>query len=180
MANREKSIELLNIAVSKEIQTVLQYLYFQFHFEDKGYTHLAKLFKNVSIKEMMHIDMLSDRILFLKGDVIMKSADSIVYLDKVDGKMEIDIQKVLQIAAEMESKTVDLYNDFASQCGAAGDSTSKRLFEKLIEIEEQHEDTFDIEGDNFKKFGDTYLALQTIQRVQGNDEDGHEDIGTND
>ena len=40
MANREKSIELLNKGVAKEIETVLQYLYFQFHFEDKGYTHL--------------------------------------------------------------------------------------------------------------------------------------------
>ena len=128
----------------------------------------------------MQIERLADRILWRKGDVIMKSYDSIVDVDKVDGKMESDIQKVLQIDEEMESKTVDLYNDFASKWGAAGDSNSKRLFEKLIEIEEQHEDTFDIEGDNFKKFGDTYLALQTIQRVQGNDEDGHEDIGTHD
>ena len=74
-------------------------------------------------------------------------------------------------------KTVDLYNDYAAQCGAAGDATSKRLFEQLIEVEEEHEDTFDIEGDNYDKFGDTYLALQTIQRVQNNDEDGHQDVG---
>ena len=88
MANREKSIELLNKGVAKEIETVLQYLYFQFHFEDKGYTHLSKLFKNVAIKEMMHIDMLSDRILFLKGDVIMKPLSDIVYLEKKDDKIE--------------------------------------------------------------------------------------------
>ena len=94
MANREKSIELLNKGVAKEIETVLQYLYFQFHFEDKGYTHLAKLFKSVAIKEMMHIDMLSDRILFLKGDVIMKPLSDIVYLDKKDDKIDLDIRKV--------------------------------------------------------------------------------------
>ncbi len=177
MANREKSIELLNKGVAKEIETVLQYLYFQFHFEDKGYTHLAKLFKNVAIKEMTHIDMLSDRILFLKGDVIMKPETNIVYLDKKDGELDFDIRKILKIASDLENRTVDLYNDYASQCGAAGDATSKRLFEKLVEIEEEHEDTFDIEGDNYDRFGDTYLALQTIQRVQNNDEDGHEDIG---
>ena len=100
MANREKSIELLNKGVAKEIETVLQYLYYQFHFEDKGYTHLSKMFKNIAIKEMMHIDMLSDRILFLKGDVIMKPVSEIVYLDKVDGKVDLDIRKVLQIAAD--------------------------------------------------------------------------------
>lgn len=177
MANRAKSIELLNKGVAKEIETVLQYLYFQFHFEDKGYTHLSKLFKNIAIKEMTHIDMLSDRILFLKGDVIMKPMSEIIYLDKKDGKVDLDIKKVLKISAEMESKTVDLYNDFAKQCAEEGDATSKRLFEQLIEVEEEHEDVFDIEGDNFEKFGDTYLALQTIQRVQGNDENGHQDVG---
>lgn len=177
MANRAKSIELLNKGVAKEIETVLQYLYFQFHFEDKGYTHLAKLYKNVAIKEMMHIDMLSDRILFLKGDVIMKPVSEIVYLDKKEGQVDLDIKRVLEISAELERKTVDAYNDFAMQCGAAGDATSKRLFEKLIEIEEEHEDTFDIECDNYVKFGETYLALQTIQRVNGREESGREDIG---
>ena len=177
MANRDKSIELINKGVAKEIETVLQYLYFQFHFEHNGYTHLAKLFKNVAIKEMMHIDMLSDRILFLKGDVIMRPASDIVYLDKVDGKPDLKIEKVLKIAAQMENMTVDLYNDFAKQCGEAGDATSKRLFERLVEVEEEHEDTFDIECDNYEKFGETYLALQTIQRDGGNDESGHEDIG---
>ena len=116
MANREKSIELLNKGVAKEIETVLQYLYFQFHFEDKGYTHLAKLFKNVAIKEMTHIDMLSDRILFLKGDVIMKPETNIVYLDKKDGELDFDIRKILKIASDLENRTVDLYNDYASQC----------------------------------------------------------------
>ncbi len=177
MVNRNKSIELLNKGVAKEIETVLQYLYFQFHFEDKGYTHLAKMFKNIAIKEMMHIDMLSDRILFLKGDVIMKPQSDIVYLEKVDGVIDLDIAKVLSISANMESKTVDIYNDFAKQCGDLGDATSKRLFERLIEVEEEHQDIFEIEGDNCIKFGETYLALQTIQRVKNNDESGHEDVG---
>ena len=177
MATKEKSIELLNKAVEKEIETVLQYLYFQFHFEDKGYSHLAKLFKNVAIKEMGHIDMLSDRILFLKGDIIMKATSDIVYLKKDGDKVDLDIKNVLAIAADMEKRTVDLYNDFACQCGAIGDATTKRLFEKLVEIEEEHEDTFDIEGDNVEKIGNTYLALQTIQRIPDNDESGKEDIG---
>ena len=181
MATRAKSIELLNKAVAKEIETVLQYIYFQFHFEDKGYTHLSNLFRNISMKEMGHIDMLSDRILFLKGDIIMKPMSDIVYLDKNNGEVELDIKKVLAISAEMERKTVDLYNDFASQCAAEGDSTTKRLFERLVQIEEEHEDTFDIEGDNFDKFGEKmYLAIQTIQRVQKNDEGGAEDIGLED
>ena len=39
MATRDKSIELLNKGVAKAIETVLQYIYFQAHLEDTGYTH---------------------------------------------------------------------------------------------------------------------------------------------
>lgn len=173
MVHREKSIELLNHAVALEIETVLQYLYFHFHFEDKGYSHLAKLFKMISIKEMQHIERLSERILFLKGDVVMKPSKGIVYLSKnASGEVDLDIKKVLEIASALELSTVEIYNKWACECGATGDSASKRLFEELVEQEESHEDTFDIEGDNFAKFGDTYLALQSIQRMGGNAESG--------
>lgn len=169
MLHREKSIELLNNAVALEIETVLQYLYFHFHFEDKGYSHLAKLFKMISIKEMGHIERLSERILFLKGDVIMKPSKGIVYLAKNStGTIDFDIKKVLEIASNLELSTVEIYNKWAVECGAADDSASKRLFEELVEQEESHQDTFDIEGDNFAKFGDTYLALQSIQRIDEN------------
>ncbi len=168
MKHREKSVELLNHAVALEIETVLQYLYFHFHFEDKGYGHLAKLFKMISIKEMGHIEKLSERILFLKGDVVMKPSKGIIYLEKdKSGDINFDIKRVLEIASGLESSTVDLYNKWACECGATGDSASKRLFEELVEMEEEHEDIFDIEEDNFIKFGDTYLALQSIQRMGG-------------
>lgn len=171
MMHREKSIKLLNNAVAIEIETVLQYLYFHFHFEDKGYSHLAKLFKITAIKEMGHIERLSERILFLKGDVIMKPSKGIVYLEKdTPGKIEFDIKKVLEIAIALEISTVELYNKWACECGTEGDSASKRLFEELVEQEEEHQDTFDVEEDNFVRFGDTYLALQSIQRVGGNTE----------
>lgn len=167
MKHREKSIELLNNAVALEIETVLQYLYFHFHFEDKGYSYLANLFKSISIKEMGHIDRLADRIMFLKGEVIMKPSKGIVYLEKSKtGDINVDVKKVLGIAAELESITVDLYNKWACECSAEGDSASKRLFEELVANEEEHEDIFDTEGDNFHKFGDTYLALQSVQRVK--------------
>ena len=63
---------------------------------------------------MMHIDMLSDRILFLQGYVIMKPMSDIVYLEKKDDRIELDIRKVLQISAEKEIKTDDIYNDYTA------------------------------------------------------------------
>ncbi|MEX0982524.1 MAG: hypothetical protein WD577_07665 [Bacteroidales bacterium] len=43
-------------------------------------------------------------------------------------------------------------------------SHSKKLFEALVEDEERHFDQYDIELENMGKFGDNYLALQSIER----------------
>ena len=66
---KQKSIELLNKAVSDELTAVHQYMYFHFHCDDQGYLLLAGLFKRTAIEEMLHIEKLAERILFLKGEV---------------------------------------------------------------------------------------------------------------
>ena len=71
---REKSIELLNKAVADELSAVHQYMYFHFHCDDQGFDLLANLFKRTAIEEMMHIEKLAERILFLKGEVEIKAS----------------------------------------------------------------------------------------------------------
>ncbi|HOL96679.1 MAG TPA: ferritin-like domain-containing protein, partial [bacterium] len=70
----QKSIELLNKAVADELAAVHQYMYFHFHCDDQGYDLLAALFKRTAIEEMLHIERIAERILFLKGDVILKAS----------------------------------------------------------------------------------------------------------
>jgi len=41
MIQREKSIELLNMAVAEEMNAVNQYMYFHILLEDMGYDYLA-------------------------------------------------------------------------------------------------------------------------------------------
>ena len=60
--NREKSIELMNKAVADELLAIEQYLYFHFICEDRGYDPLSAIFKRVSIVEMTHLEMLSQRV----------------------------------------------------------------------------------------------------------------------
>ena len=72
MIKREKSIELLNKAVADEMTAVNQYMYFHFRLDDMGYDLLSSLFKRTAITEMMHVERLAERILFLKGEVEMK------------------------------------------------------------------------------------------------------------
>lgn len=152
----QKSIELLNKAVADELSAVHQYMYFHFHCDDQGYDLLANLFKRTAIDEMMHIERLSERILFLKGDVEMTAAEGVKKISSV--------KEMLEMACKMETASARDYNRWANECSKAEDSVSKKLFEELVAEEEGHFDRYDKEADNLIKFGDNYLALQSIER----------------
>jgi bacterioferritin len=68
----KKNIEPLNKAVAEELSGVNQYMYFHFHCSDQGFDLLANLFRKAAIEEMIHVEPLAKRILFLKGDVEMQ------------------------------------------------------------------------------------------------------------
>lgn len=152
----EKSIELLNKAVADELHAVHQYMYFHFHCDDQGYDLLALLFKKTAIAEMIHVERLAERILFLKGDVNMNVKDKV--------KQTKDVKEMLKTAAGMEEESAREYNIWANECSANADSASKKLFEELVIEEETHFDQYDTELENMAKFGENYLALQSIER----------------
>ena len=152
----EKSIELLNKAVGDELSAVHQYMYFHFHCDDQGYDLLAGLFKRTAIEEMMHIERLADRILFLKGDVNLDAAEQVQSIQ--------DVGEMLKLATQMEQGSIRDYNNWALECGAAADSMTKKLFESLLEDEERHFGQYDNEADNLERYGKEYLALQSIKR----------------
>ena len=154
--NREKSIELLNRAVADEMTAVNQYMYFHFRCDDMGYDLLSSLFKRTAIVEMTHVEQLAERILFLKGEVEMKCSAPV---EKIH-----DVKQMLEKAAQMETGSVEDYNNWANECSAAADSVSKKLFEALTAEEEAHLDQFETEIENMDKFGNNYLALQSIDR----------------
>lgn len=153
---KEKSIELLNKAIADELSAVHQYMYFHFHCDDQGYELLSGLFKRTAIEEMMHVEKLADRILFLKGEVEMKAAEEV--------KKIHDVAEMLKIACSMEESSAIDYNNWANESSKNADSQTKKLFEMLVEDEERHFSQYDLEMDNLKKFGDKYLALQSIER----------------
>ena len=74
------------------------------------------------------------------------------------------IEEMLTLAAEMETSSARDYNNWANECSQNADSVSKTLFESLVQDEERHFDQYDVEMDNLNRFGDNYLALQSIER----------------
>ncbi len=155
----EQSVELLNKAIADELYAVHQYMYFHFHCDDQGYDLLAGLFKRTAIDEMIHIEKLAERILFLKGDVKLNAASEVLNIT--------EIKEMLEQASKMEQESARDYNLWANECSANADSVSKSVFESLVLDEERHFDQYDTEVENLTKFGEGYLALQSIERSKG-------------
>jgi bacterioferritin len=105
---------------------------------------------------MIHIEDLAERILFLKGEVKLAASGEV--------KKIHEVKKMLKLAADMETASANDYNNWANECSQNADSVSKSLFERLVMDEERHFDQYDVEMDNLDKFGDNYLALQSIER----------------
>ena len=131
MKLKEKSIELLNRAVADELTAVHQYMYFHFHCDDMGYDTISSIFKRIAITEMMHVERLAERILFLKGEVEMKTSKGVQKIT--------DVEKMLEKAAEMEMGSVNDYNEWAAECGRNADAVTKKMFEDLVAEEEEHQ-----------------------------------------
>jgi len=151
---KEKSIKLLNQGVADELQAIHQYMYFHMHLDDEGFGPLAALFKRTAIQEMGHLEALAERILFLKGDVEMVAAGPV---EKI-----IEPGAMLAKVISMEEDAIRSYNEAARACDANGDAGSKQLFERLVGEEEGHLDHFDKQRDNIRRFGPSYLALQSF------------------
>jgi bacterioferritin len=155
----EKSQEILNRAVADELTAVHQYMYFHFHCDDQGYDLLADLFKKTAIEEMLHVERIADRILFIGGDVDMTVGGEVQKIH--------DVKKMLETARGMEETSIKDYNQYAIECSNNADSATKKLFEDLVIDEERHFDQYDTEIESMEKFGDRYLALQSIERSKG-------------
>lgn len=131
-------------------------MYFHFLCDDMGYDLLAGLFKRAAIDEMMHVEKLAQRILFLKGEVKMKVGGNVQQIK--------DVSKMSELTSKMEQESAQEYNVWANVCAANADSATKQIFEDLVAEEERHYDQYDTEHDNLKKFGTRYLALLSIER----------------
>ncbi|MBP1626773.1 MAG: bacterioferritin [Holophagaceae bacterium] len=152
--DRAKSIALLNQAVADELQAVHQYMYFHFWLNDMDLQPLSLLFKRTAIEEMLHVERLAERILFLKGEVEMVVAGPV---EKIHDPIEM-----LRKGMAMEDGSQESYNASALACSANADAASKQLFEALVLDEERHFDQYEKEMDKIQKLGPSYLALQSF------------------
>ena len=100
------------------------------------------------------MEALAERILFLKGDVRMAAAAPV---ETITGPAAM-----LAKAVEMEQGSARDYNCAAQTSGANADAVSKHIFEHLVGDEEGDQNEFERQLENIRRFGLSYLALQSF------------------
>lgn len=143
-------IEVLNKAREMELHAIYQYMNQHYGLDDMDYGELAKNIKLVAIDEMRHAEMFAERIKELGGEPLAESSQKVQKGQKVEQIFSHDIK--------LEDDTIDIYNQFLQVCRDNGDSITAKLFEQIIEEEQEHLNYFDDVGEHIKDLGSSYLA----------------------
>jgi bacterioferritin len=129
----EKLREMLNEAITKEIQVSIQYLWQ--HVQLIGGKGIASgsQFRQVSITEMKHAEKIAERLCHLKGIPAAKPSPITV------GNT---LKESLELDARAEEVTIQLYKKIVEQAEQEGDVTTGSLFRQILEDEEKHHELF--------------------------------------
>jgi len=149
-SRKAKVIDVLNKARAMELQAISQYMNQHYNLDDMDYGELAANIKLIAIDEMRHAEMFAERIKELGGEPVSDPSAKTKKGQKVEDVFPFD--------ADLEDNTIDVYNQFLLACRENGDSTSMKLFEAIIDEEQEHFNYFDSIGDHIEKLGAAYLA----------------------
>ena len=150
---KQKVINLLNEARSRELTAINQYMIHHYELEDKDFGKVALKIKDIALAEMKHAEKLAERILFLKGEPTSKP-------DATPKKGQ-EILEMLATDMALEAQAVKMYNEAAVICASERDQKSKDLFEELLSDEEKHLNFFENIKNHVENLGEAYLATLT-------------------
>ena len=159
MRGDQRVIEFLNKALRHELAAVNQYWLHYRILDNWGYKDFAKTWREESIEEMRHADVLVARILFLDGQPNMQSLDQLRIGRGVKEIIECDL------AAEMDART--LYLEAAQYCLTVNDRVSQNLFEELTTDEEKHIDFLEAQLTLIEQLGVQLYAQRHIGGLEG-------------
>ncbi|WP_395110871.1 bacterioferritin [Actinomadura sp. SCN-SB] len=154
MEGDNEIIALLNEQLTAELTAINQYFLHSKMQENWGYTRIAKHTREESIDEMRHAERLTNRILFLEGLPNYQKIGTLRIGQTVVEQLRADLQIELEAVARLRPG-IDLMR-------SRGDITSARLFEDILEDEEQHIDYLETELGLVESLGEqNYLQRLT-------------------
>jgi bacterioferritin len=124
---------LLNSAIAREIQVVVQYMWQ--HVQAPGVKGVAVKdeFKRVAIEEMKHAEKIAERLWYL-GDTPTTKPTPIVVGNS--------LKEYLELNAKAEVEAVEMYRQIIQLATKEGDVTTAFIFKEILEDEEDHHDLF--------------------------------------
>ena len=125
--------DMMNQAIAREIQVSVQYMWQHVMAKGLESAAISDVFEDVAIEEMKHAEKIAERIFYFDVFPTIKP-DPI----KVGGT----IKEMLEYDAKAEEEAIELYKKIIKQAGSEGDSTTRLLFEEILENEEEHHDKF--------------------------------------
>ena len=154
MKGDAKVIELLNEALKNELTAVNQYWLHYRMLDNWGVHKLAKFERGESIDEMKHADRLSERILFLEG----------LPNFQLLGRLRIGerVEEILRSDLELELEALEQLKGAIAHCESVRDYVSRDLFSDILENEEEHVNTLEMQFDMIEQMGlQNYIQLQS-------------------
>ena len=139
----ERLKEMLNQAISMEIQVSIQYMWQ--HVQWGGVKHFAVSdeLEDIAIQEMKHAEKIAERLWYLGGTPTTKPAPITV------GE---NLWEMVDLDRLAEEGAIKLYKEIVKQAADEGDVTTRVIFESILEEEEEHHDFFiSVAEDNEKK-----------------------------
>ncbi len=143
-------IGVLNEARGMELHAISQYMNQHYGLDNMDYGELAKNVKLIAIDEMRHAEMFAERIKELAGEPTSEPADKV--------QKGQQTEQIFAFDSGLEDHTIDRYNQFLLVCRESGDSTTVKLFEQIIDEEQEHLNYFANVRDHIKDLGAVYLA----------------------
>lgn len=129
----KKLLNLLNDAISRELQVSIQYMWQHVQWSGiKGFVVKDELEK-VAISEMKHAEAIAERLVYLGGTPTTKPAEIVV------GKT---LKRMIQRDIRDEENAIKLYKQIIALARKEKDETTTRLFMSILSDEEEHHDTF--------------------------------------
>ena len=129
----DELLKLMNRAIAREMQVSIQYMWQHIQWVGvKGFTVRDQL-KLIAINEMTHAEMIADRLNYLGGVPTTKP-------DEIN--VGETLKEMIQNNSKAETEAIALYKQIIKKCRDEDDVVTRKLFEQILQDEENHLDMF--------------------------------------
>lgn len=151
MSTHAKSIDDLQQALAMELAAVNQYMLHAHVLEDWGLDLLAAKMRAEMQEELGHAQEYIRRIMFLKGDPVLKPAKVPQRAQSLAGMFSVDLAD--------EDEAIRFYSQASRMAGEVGDIGTRTIFERIVLDEEGHKAWLELQLDLLKRMGEpAYIA----------------------